>query len=102
MEVKTHIKKLRFILNQHNINYYVNDNPTISDSEYDKLLKELELLENEILIVDYLAKIYHVKIDDIKNNDIKNLDLQSINSNLSVVRVLDTLIYKKNLYVYVF
>ena len=60
----------------------------------------LELLENEILIVDYLAKIYHVKIDDIKNNDIKNLDLQSINSNLSVVRVLDTLIHKKNLYVY--
>jgi len=45
MEVKAHIKKLRSILNQHNIDYYVNDNPTISDIEYDKLLRELEALE---------------------------------------------------------
>jgi len=29
----------------HNINYYVNDNPTISDLEYDVLLRELEQLE---------------------------------------------------------
>ena len=47
MEVKAHIKKLRSILNQHNIDYYVNDNPTISDIEYDVLLKELETLENQ-------------------------------------------------------
>ena len=47
MEVKAHIKKLRSILNQHNIDYYVNDNPTISDLEYDLLLKELETLENQ-------------------------------------------------------
>ena len=47
MEVKAHIKKLRSILNQHNIDYYVNDNPTISDLEYDVLLKELEILENQ-------------------------------------------------------
>ena len=32
------------ILNQHNIDYYVNDDPTISDIEYDKLLRKLEVL----------------------------------------------------------
>ena len=47
MEAKAHIKKLKSILNQHNINYYVNDNPTISDIEYDTLLRELEGLEKE-------------------------------------------------------
>ena len=45
MEIKDHINKLRETLNKHNINYYVNDNPSISDNEYDVLLKELELLE---------------------------------------------------------
>jgi len=47
MEIKDHINHLRDTLNQHNINYYVYDNPTISDYEYDKLLKELELLESQ-------------------------------------------------------
>ena len=47
MEVKDHIDKLRFILNQHNIDYYVNDNPTISDYEYDTLLRQLEKLEKD-------------------------------------------------------
>ena len=34
-------------INQHNIDYYVYDNPQVSDAEYDKLLRELELLENK-------------------------------------------------------
>lgn len=34
-------------LNQHNYNYYVLDNPTISDYEFDIMLKELEELEKE-------------------------------------------------------
>ena len=44
MNVKLKIEQLKKELNQHNINYYVNDNPTISDSEYDILLLELEKL----------------------------------------------------------
>ena len=32
-------------IEQHNVSYYVHDNPKISDSEYDKLLRELESLE---------------------------------------------------------
>ena len=47
MDIKSHILKLKNTLNQHNIDYYVNDNPAISDSEYDLLLKELELLEKK-------------------------------------------------------
>ena len=47
MEDKNRIKELRLILNQHNINYYIYDNPTISDSEYDKLLRELQQLEEK-------------------------------------------------------
>ena len=47
MEPKDRIKELREILNRHNINYYVYDNPTISDLEYDKLLRELQTLENQ-------------------------------------------------------
>mgnify|MGYP004517568547 FL=1 len=39
------------IINKHNYNYYVLDNPTISDKEWDKLYDELLKLENETGIV---------------------------------------------------
>ncbi len=38
-------------LNKHNYNYYVLDNPTISDKEYDKLYYELVDLEKEMGII---------------------------------------------------
>ena len=59
----------------------------------------LELIENNILVVDYLGKIYKINVKDIQNNKLKSLDAEKINSNLSVVRVLDTLIHEENLYV---
>ncbi len=42
---KQRIEQLTECLNQHNYNYYVLDNPTISDFEFDGLLQELTLLE---------------------------------------------------------
>ncbi len=39
------ISQLRSEINQHNIYYYVHDDPVISDYEYDLLLRELEELE---------------------------------------------------------
>ncbi|MCB0449417.1 MAG: NAD-dependent DNA ligase LigA [Confluentibacter sp.] len=45
MSTEQHIKKLRDELNQHNYNYYVLDNATISDFEFDKKLQELQELE---------------------------------------------------------
>jgi DNA ligase (NAD+) len=47
MNVLETITKLRAELNQHNFNYYVLDNPTISDYEFDIKLKELQDLENK-------------------------------------------------------
>ncbi|MDM1407362.1 NAD-dependent DNA ligase LigA [Myroides sp. DF42-4-2] len=46
-EVKNKIEALRKELNQHNYNYYVLDNATISDFEFDQKLKELEALERK-------------------------------------------------------
>ena len=39
------IQFLKDEINKHNHNYYVNDNPTISDYEYDKLFAELKQIE---------------------------------------------------------
>lgn len=44
-KAKTRITELTKQLKQHNYNYYVLSQPTISDFKYDKLLKELEQLE---------------------------------------------------------
>lgn len=47
MDVHKIIQDLRDELNQHNYNYYVLDNPTISDFEFDQKLKQLQDLENQ-------------------------------------------------------
>ncbi len=47
MEILEKILSLREELNSHNYNYYVLDNPTISDFEFDLKLKELQKLELE-------------------------------------------------------
>ena len=47
MMVEEKIKELREQLNNHNYNYYVLDNATISDFDFDRTLKELEKLEKE-------------------------------------------------------
>lgn len=39
------VEELREIIREHDYNYYVLDNPVITDYEYDKLYKELEKLE---------------------------------------------------------
>ncbi|MEG3658672.1 NAD-dependent DNA ligase LigA [Arenibacter palladensis] len=45
MEIKEKIESLRTELREHNYNYYVLDNATISDFEFDMKLKELQALE---------------------------------------------------------
>jgi DNA ligase (NAD+) len=47
MDIQTQIQSLRNELNQHNHNYYVLDKPTISDFEFDQLLKKLQDLETQ-------------------------------------------------------
>ncbi len=45
MDIKQQIETLRDELRQHNYNYYVLDNPTISDFDFDVKLKQLQELE---------------------------------------------------------
>ena len=47
MDTISQIKLLRSTINHHNIQYYVYDDPVISDSEYDKLMQDLLHLEKE-------------------------------------------------------
>ncbi len=44
---RTRAAKLRDDINTHNYRYYVLDNPIISDAQYDKLLRELQELEEK-------------------------------------------------------
>ena len=44
-EIEAKIKALREALEQHNYNYYVLSSPTISDHEFDVMMKELQTLE---------------------------------------------------------
>ena len=46
ISAESRINKLREAINYHNYLYYVLDSPEISDSEYDRLMKELVDLEN--------------------------------------------------------
>ena len=48
MTPEEEIKKLTAELNQHNYNYYMLDNPVISDEEFDHLLRHLQDLEKKI------------------------------------------------------
>lgn len=45
--IKNQIEALRAQLNEHNYRYYVMDEPTVSDAEYDRLFHELKQLEQQ-------------------------------------------------------
>lgn len=46
-DIELRIEQLRKELHQHNHKYYVLDQPTVSDYEFDQLLKKLEILETQ-------------------------------------------------------
>lgn len=46
-EVKGRVKELRREIERHNYNYYVLDNPAISDAKFDKLMRDLSSLERQ-------------------------------------------------------
>ena len=45
--IKEKIENLRAEINKHNDNYYIHNKPTISDKEFDELLRTLQDLEKE-------------------------------------------------------
>lgn len=46
-KIKKRVKKVREEINYHNYRYYVLNDPVISDSEYDRLMKELKSIEEK-------------------------------------------------------
>lgn len=47
VDAERRIQALRDEINQHNYRYYTLDEPSIPDAEYDRLMRELQALENE-------------------------------------------------------
>ena len=47
MEPIERVKEITALLEKYNYEYYVLDNPSVSDAEYDRLMQELMMLENE-------------------------------------------------------
>ena len=47
MTVKTQIEELSKLLEEYNYQYYVLDNPSVPDSEYDRLFRQLQKLEQQ-------------------------------------------------------
>lgn len=41
------LNEIKSLLNEYNYQYYVLDNPTVSDQEYDRLMQELQAIENK-------------------------------------------------------
>lgn len=39
------LEEIKKLLNEYNYQYYVLDNPTVSDQEYDRLMQELQSIE---------------------------------------------------------
>lgn len=46
-KILKHLQQLRSTIDEHNYRYYVLDNPTIPDAEYDRLFRELRTLESQ-------------------------------------------------------
>ena len=46
-EIKQNVEKLKTVLNRYSYEYYVLDEPTVPDSIYDALFRELERIEAE-------------------------------------------------------
>ena len=47
MDILRQIQLIRTEINQHNIRYYVYDDPVISDADYDQLMRKLEHMEKD-------------------------------------------------------
>lgn len=85
MQIQTQINKLRETLKQHNHNYYILDNQTITDAEYDILYKELKELEEknpEFITLDTPTNLVGGELVesnfDIKKHHSQMLSLQNV------------------------
>ena len=60
-EIKNRLKELADLIKKHNYNYHTLDKPKISDQEFDKLVKENDVLEKKypkLILKDSPNRIY--------------------------------------------
>jgi len=92
MDYEAQAARLRAVLNEHNYRYYVLDAPTISDFEYDKMLRELEDLESahpELVTLDSPTQRVGGKALDSFQQVAHRVPLQSLQDVFSPEEVLD-------------
>ena len=108
MSVKERIDELRRLLEQYNYEYYVLDNPSVNDAEYDRLMQELIMLENEHpeyqsplspsqrvggLVQDEFAKVTHKRMMLSLANAFNEDDLRDFDKKVREVTGLDKVTY---------
>ena len=97
MNPKERIEELVKIINEANYNYYVLDNPTITDQEFDKYLRELEELEKkypEYTLVDSPTKRVGGEVLDKFTKVTHKIPMLSIGDVFNEVREFDERIKK--------
>ena len=108
MSVKERIDEIRKLLEQYNYEYYVLDNPSVADAEYDRLMQELIMLENEHpeyqsplspsqrvggLVQDEFAKVTHKRMMLSLANAFNEDDLRDFDKKVREATGLDNVTY---------
>ena len=108
MNVKDRIDEIRALLEKYNYEYYVLDNPSVSDAEYDRLMQELILLEKENpeyqsplspsqrvggLVQDEFAKVTHKRMMLSLANAFNEDDLRDFDKKVREITGLDKVTY---------
>ena len=108
MTVKERIDEIRNLLEKYNYEYYVLDNPSVSDAEYDRLMQELIMLENEHpefqsplspsqrvggLVQDEFAKVTHKRMMLSLANAFNEDDLRDFDKKVREATGLDKVTY---------
>ena len=108
MTVKERIDEIRNLLEKYNYEYYVLDNPSVADAEYDRLMQELIMLENEHpeyqsplspsqrvggLVQDEFAKVTHKRMMLSLANAFNEDDLRDFDKKVREATGLDKVIY---------
>lgn len=108
MDVKNRIDELTSLLEKYNYEYYVLDNSSVSDAEYDRLMQELTLLEKEHpefasplsptqrvggLVQDEFNKITHKRMMLSLANAFNEADLRDFDRKVREITGLDKVTY---------
>ena len=108
MDPKQRIEEITKLLEKYNYEYYVLDNPSVADAEYDRLMQELIMLENENpelrsplspsqrvggQVVDEFAKIPHKRMMLSLANAFNDTDLRDFDRKIRETLGLDKITY---------